>query len=853
MMTITRTTPLFRTAWRRVRRRPFQYVLFILGVAIGVAMMVSIDLAGQSASRAFQLSTNAVTGRATHRLVADEGGLDESLYTHLRVAQGLTPAAPVVEGYVQAAELGGQPLRLMGIDLFAEPPFRSYFGASNDGPGDFTSFLAEPNTIVLSQPWAQQYGLALGDEVTISVRGQRTPMRLVGLLQPANDVDRRALSSLLFTDIANAQEILGMHGRLSHIDLILNDAQAAALAPTLPPGVRLETASARSNTIQQMTAAFELNLTALSLLALVVGMFLIYNTVSFSVVQRRPLFGILRSLGVTGDQLLRLILTEAAVLSLIGSLLGLALGVLLGRGMVRLVTQTINDLYFVLNVQDVTIPAGSLLRGLILGMLAALAASALPAWEAMQTTPATIMRRSTLESKTRRLLPWLVMGWALLLVTGFLLLQISTSLMPAFAGLFAILFGFTLLTPPITAVLMPAITPVTHRLLGVLGRMAPRDIARSLSRTSIAIAALMVAVSVIVGVSIMIGSFRNTVALWLDDTLVADIFLSPPRLTNSDGGGILAADVVATAVAHPGIAGAVSARELTVTLPQFNQLAGLIAVDGDVSNGRRQYVWRAGSVDDIWAQLAAGDGVFITEPLFLKENLPLPPPPITLSTPSGERTFPVLAITYDYTSDQGRVYLHRQIYRDLWGDDTISTMGLFVTPGQSVEAVVASLQEALNGRNDVIVQSNKSVRDSALVIFDRTFAITAALRLLAVVVAFIGVLSALMSLQLERTRELGMLRAMGMTVRQLWGLTLLETGLMGGLAGLMALPTGYVLAWILIAIINVRSFGWTLQMTLNPAYFGQALAIALAAALLAGLYPAYQLGQMVIATAVRQE
>lgn len=853
MMTITRTTPLFRTAWRRVRRRPFQYILFILGVAIGVAMMVSIDLAGQSASRAFQLSTNAVTGRTTHRLVTDEAGLDENLYTHLRVVQGLAPAAPVVEGYVLAAELGSQPLRLMGIDLFAEPPFRSYFAPPDSGTGDFTPFLAEPNTLVLSQPWAQQYGLALGDEVTISVQGQPTPMRIVGLLQPANDTDRRALSGLLLTDIANAQQILGMHGRLSHIDLMLSDAQAATLAPTLPPGVHLETAAARSHTIQQMTAAFELNLTALSLLALVVGMFLIYNTVSFSVVQRRPLFGILRSLGVTGDQLLRLILTEAAVLSLIGSLLGLVLGVVLGQGMVRLVTQTINDLYFVLNVQDVTIPAVSLVRGLILGVLAALAASALPAWEAMQTTPATIMRRSTLESKTRRLLPWLTVGWAVLMMTGLLLLQMSTSLIPAFAGLFAILFGFALLTPPVTAVLMPAIAPITHRLLGVLGRMAPRDIARSLSRTSIAIAALMVAVSVVVGVSIMIGSFRNTVTLWLNDTLVADIFLSPPRLTNSDGGGTLAADVAATAVAHPGIASAVSARELTVTLPQFNQLAGLIAVDGDVSNGRRQYVWRADSVDDIWARLAAGEGVFITEPLFLKEQLPLPPPPITLSTPSGERTFPVLAITYDYTTDQGRVYLHRQTYRDLWGDDTISTMGLFVTPGQPVDAVVASLQEALHGRTDVIVQSNKSVRDSALVIFDRTFAITAALRLLAVVVAFIGVLSALMSLQLERARELGVLRATGMTVRQLWGLTLLETGLMGGLAGLMALPTGYVLAWILIAIINVRSFGWTLQMTLNPAYFGQALAIALAAALLAGLYPAYQLGQMVIATAVRQE
>ncbi len=849
--------PLYRTAYRRLRRRPFQTILFILGVAIGVAMMVSIDLASESASRAFQLSTNAITGKASHRLVGG-GSLDEALYTRLRVAQGIAPAAPVVEGYVLATELDNQLMRLVGIDLFAEPPFRDYFGAPGQAAGSVASdglaaFLAEPNTVVLSQPLAARYGLGLGDVVTITVNGRATPLRIVGLLAPSSEVNRRALSSLLFTDIANAQEILDMHGRLSHIDLILTEAQVAALTPTLPPGVRLETAAARSNTIQQMTAAFELNLTALSLLALVVGMFLIYNTVSFSVVQRRPLFGILRSLGVTGGQLLRLILMEAAVLSLIGGLLGLVAGVILGRGMVRLVTQTINDLYFALNVQDVTIPWGSLILGLVLGMSAALFASLLPAWEAMQTSPATVLRRSTLESKTRRLLPWLLLGWLVMVGIGALLLRIPGSLITAFAGLFAILFGFALLTPPLTAVLMPLITPLTTRLFGVLGRMAPRDITRSLSRTSIAIAALMVAVSVIVGVSVMIGSFRNTVDVWLNDTLQADIFLSTPRLTNSEIGGVLAADVRDTAVNTPGIAWAVTARELPITLPDYALAADLIAVDGDVSNGNRRYLWLAGDRPTAWEKLLAGEGIFITEPLLQRENLGLPPPPITIATPAGERTFPVLAVTYDYTTDQGRVYMGQSLYRELWDDATISTMGLFVTEGTDVDAVVAAIQARFNGRSDLTIQSNQRVRAGALEIFDRTFAITAALRLLAVVVAFIGILSALMSLQLERAREWGVLRATGMTVRQLWGLTLLETGLMGSLAGLLALPTGYVLAWILIYVINVRSFGWTLQMNLNPVYFAQAFAVALTAALLAGVYPAFRLGQMVVATAVREE
>lgn len=848
--------PLWRTAWRRVMRRPFQYILFILGVALGVAMTVSIDLANGSASRAFQLSTDAITGKATHRIVGTATGLDEELYRRLRVEQGVSPAAPVVEGYVLAQELGAQPMRLVGIDPFAEPPFRTYFGGEqSEGVAGIIPFLARPRTVILSQPVAQEYGLDLGDELTLALAGGEIGVEVVGLLQPADDINRRALDNLLFTDIATAQEMLGMIGRLSHVDLIVEDeGELDVIAASLPEGVSIEPASSRSNTVQQMTAAFELNLTALSLLALVVGMFLIYNTVTFSVVQRRPLFGVLRCLGVTGSQLFRLILTEAAVLGLIGSLLGLGLGVLLGQAMVGLVTQTINDFYFVVSVRQVDVPPLSLVRGLLIGVLAAVFAAAIPAREAMRTAPQTTLRRSSLESKTRRLLPWLVLAWFLLSALGtFLLWLQGVSLVVAFGGLFAVLIGFALLTPPVTAVLMRFFTPLGQWLMGALGRMAPRDIVRSLSRTSVAIAALMVAVSVIIGVSIMIGSFRLTVAQWLNDTLRADVFLSPPSLTSGRVDSPLPPDVVETARTWPGVDYAVTARSVSVPLSALDRNVSLVAVSGDVSDGQRTYAWIDGQRADLWQRLEAGEGIMISEPLVLKENLPIPPDPITLMTASGPRDFPVLAVYYDYSSDQGAILMDHELYQEWWQDEGISTMALFVEPGRSAEAVTAALRSQFSGRQDVIVQSNQAVRTSALEIFDRTFAITTALRLLAVVVAFIGVLSALMSLQLERTRELGVLRATGMTVRQLWQLIFLETGLMGGVAGLLAMPTGFVLAWILIYVINVRSFGWTLRMHLEPGYFLQAFLVALVAALLAGIYPMLRLGRMVIATAIRQE
>lgn len=880
--------PLWRLALRRIRRRPFQYVLFILGIAIGVAMMVSIDLANGSAQRAFELSTDAIAGRTTHRIEAiSPVGIDESLYRELRTELGYTRSAPIVEGYVVAEDLDRQPMRLVGVDFFAEAPFRSYLSGDSERGSDDTSggnpgsdasasgqgidaliaFLTEPNTVILAQDTAVQYGVQVGDQLQLTLSGQPLMARVVGILQPANGLTRDALSNVLFTDIASAQDALGMQGHLSHIDLIADtEADLAPIRAILPDGIKLETAQAQKNAVQQMTAAFELNLTALSLLALVVGMFLIYNTVTFSVIQRRSLFGTLRCLGVTQGQLFQLILGESLVLSILGSILGLGLGVILGRSIVGLITQSINDFYFVVYVRDISLSPLTLIKGMVIGIFAALFASLIPALEAMRTSPNSSLKRSTLEGKVKQILPWLVFAWGLFTIGGIGLLSLKNGgLVIAFSGLFAILLAAALLTPPLTALLMQGLSPVLNRLIGMLGKMAPRDITRSLSRTSIAIASLMVAVSVIVGVSVMVGSFRTTVVQWLGQTLQADIYVTPPSTTANRVLGSIDPSVIEDAYTWPEIDRIVTYNDTELTVLAFNRDAGdtpersvnrsakLVSADGDVSDGQRPYAWIRDDVNDPWPQLDAGDGVIISEALMLRAGVSDPPKTVTLESPQGPITFPVVAVFYDYSSDRGAVLLDNDSYLEIWQDPSISSLGLFVKPGISVDDVVAHLRETFKGRQDLVVQSNRNLRQGSLEIFDRTFAITGALRLLAVVVAFIGVLSALMSLQLERTRELGILRANGMTPLQMWQLTLLETGIMGSLAGFFAMPLGYVLAWILIYVINVRSFGWTLQMQLEPGYFWQAWIVAVVAALLAGIYPAWRLGKMAVATAIREE
>jgi putative ABC transport system permease protein len=874
---VVRNGPLWRLAARRWRRRPLQYLLCILGIALGVAMLVSIDLASGAAQRAFSLSTDAITGRTTHRLVAiGPGGVPDATFVALRRRFPEIPAAPVIEAYGRAEELDGELLRLVGVDLFSEAPFRGLFGGDGDGDVDgeggrtggggrgFVPFLTEPGTAVIAADTAARYGLHPGaadasGTLHLDLAGRTSALRLVGSVSSDAALERRGLESLLLVDIATAQELLAPTGvapapALGHIDLILEDAaQEEAIRSWLPAGLKLQTADARGNAVQQMTAAFELNLTAMSLLAMVVGIFLIYNTVTFSVVQRRGLFGVLRCLGVTRGQLFTLILGEAALFSLVGSLLGLALGVVLGRSVVGLITQTINDFYFVVSVRQISLSGFTLAKGMVVGVASALVASALPAWEAMATPPQMTLQRSSLEAGWQRLLPWFLPAALLSGGLGVLLLRWdSRGLVSAFAGLFALLMGAALLMPPALAAVMGGLGRAGGG-FGVVARLAPRDILRSLSRTAVAVAALMVAVSVIVGLSIMIGSFRGTVVTWLDQTLQADLFVSPPSTTANRVLGKVDPSVVAAIAGRSDLRALVTYNSFDVRLLDQDRDVTLIAAGGDVSAGRRPYAWIRAGVDDPFAALAARHGVILSEAVYLRDGRGAIPEQVRLETPAGERSFPVVAVFYDYSSDRGSILMDRSWVAELWHDDQVASLGLFLAPGVQPEAVAADLREGFGSRQSLLVQTNGALRRGSLEIFDRTFAITGALQLLTVLVAFIGILSTLMSLQLERGREFAVLRAGGMTPHQLGRLTLLETGLMGLLAGTCSMPLGYVLAWVLVHVINVRSFGWTLQIALEPRFFLQSLLVAVGAALMAGLYPALRLGRMNISEALRQE
>jgi putative ABC transport system permease protein len=514
---------------------------------------------------------------------------------------------------------------------------------------------------------------------------------------------------------------------------------------------------------------------------------------------------------------------------------------MMGRGAVNLVTQTINDLFFVVTVSDVPILPSSLIKGSIMGIGATVLTAAFPAWEAASVPPNSAITRSGIEIKAQRVIRIVTVAGLFVSLTGLGILLIGyTNLWVSFLGTFAIVLGLAMLTPKITIWMMQVAAFFTTWLWGVLGRLAPREVVNAISRTSIAVAALMIALAVTIGVSLMVSSFRTTVDTWMNQILHGDICVSVPGANSSQPNSPLNPEVIETLQNWPGVA-RVDLLQTAVVDSPYGPVQ--ISANNNPNDGLEQLYAAADYSPEQMREAMESGSILVSEPLVNRLNLPLRNGELTLYTDVGLRTFPIAGVYYDYASSQGSAIFSMDVYQKFWGDKEIVAAAVVLEPGQDIQSNTDELKTALSGFQNLLVRPNQALRRDTLEIFDRTFAITSALHMMTTLVAFVGILSAMMSLQLEKQRQLGIMKAIGLTARQVWGLVALETGLLGAVAGMFAMPTGFILALILVYIINRRSFGWTLQLDLSIEPFIWALIISVLATLLAGLYPAIRIIQ----------
>jgi putative ABC transport system permease protein len=817
---------LARSSWRFFTRHPWQLWLTLLSIALGTAVMIAVDLANHSAAQSFQRSVNALSSPMTHEITAMRGRIPDGFYQKLRIQWGYRFSQPQVEVAVTA---NGLHYTVLGIDPLAVSLPEN--GMASLDSAQVTQLLTDEHAVIA----AQQSGLKMGQDL-ISGEQHFKVVALVDL--PRND--------LVLTDIATAQ---GKSTGLSQIQLKLSETEAAQLQTLLTPDLKLESFAQQQNVFGQMTQAFSTNLLAMSLLAMLVGAFLVYNTMTFSVLQRRSSFAIARMVGVTAGQLFRHLLLEAFILGSIGSLFGVLLGVLLGQGLLVLVTQTISDLYVTVQPTDLLITPSLALKGVSITLLAVLLATLAPAFEAARVSPVQVQRQSSLERSNQSLSGKLALAGVVLVLTSWLVIKVSgQQLVLGFVGLFLLILGYSLVVPwvlrKVLAYLQRGLQFIAKP--SVLLPIALRGVEASLSRTSLAIIALTVAVSATVGVSMMIGSFRASVSDWLELTLPSDLYISAISEDGSRVEGNLNPQWLARVQQLPQLSNVSLGRSVRLTVEGM-PLPTLVLQPGQQSQRGFEFLQ---ATEQTWAQFLKGEGVLVSEPFAYHHQHKLGDR-IQFNTETvGTVALPILGVFRDYSATQGMLVLPRSLYEHYWLDHGISSIGLSFAKGVDSTAIKQQLKTWATELNPeqqaLVIRSNVEIRQNSLKVFDRTFAITQVLRVLVLIVAFVGVFSALMALFLEKGREFAILRATGFTPKQLQGLVLGQAALLGLLAGILALPLGWLMSLVLIDIINQRSFGWTMHSYFFASIPLQALLLAIFAALLASLYPIKRLGQLSI-------
>jgi len=587
-----------------------------------------------------------------------------------------------------------------------------------------------------------------------------------------------------------------------------------------------------------MLAAFRWNLRLLSYISLIVGAFLIYNTIAISVVRRRGEIGIVRAIGAGRLAISLAFLGEAAGIGLVGALMGVPIGRVLASGAVKLMGLTVQALYVSSRPGSIEVTPAIVLLGLLIGLGVAVASAWGPAREAMRIAPVDAMaigRREYMArvDKTRDLI---VSG--ILAATALLCSRIPPVAGRPIFGYLATLFligAGAYVIPSLVSFLSNATSATLGKLFGVEALLASRSLVGSLGRTSVLVGALSTAVAMMTAVGIMVGSFRQTVVKWMETQLPADLYLRPAGEAAADRHPTISLDLVGRISQLPGVSAVERLRVYEISLDgKPVELAWLDL--GVLREYRRSDFLSGRPANEVLSELRGTNAVIVSEPFTYKHGKKAGDS-VTLPLGASEASFRITDVFYDYGNERGAILMDRETMLRYLPDPLPSNIAIYVQRGVDPEVVKQEIFQAAADHR-ILIFSDRDLRREAMRIFDRTFAITYALEAIAILVAVMGVAGALMALVIDRRRELGLLRFLGASAFQIRKMILTEAGLLGLLANLAGFVVGYFLSLVLVFVINKQSFGWTIRFHWPVAVLVGALTVVYAATVLAGLYPA---------------
>ncbi len=793
--------------------------LSIIGVALGIGLFIGVKVASDRAIASFEAEIKGMNPEVNYEIL-DISGLDfnEKVYGDvLRIEENSFPVLKVkglLKGKKEAIDINGidiiKSLRFLNIDIKQSHGLEEFF---TDSKG-----------VIVTKILADRYALHTHDIMTVSVYDKEYSLKIVAIM--GTEI---LTPNTIIMDIGNFQDYFKKYGYLSRIDLATNEKRAEEIRKILPLNLSIEKKGDLIRNQKSVIASFKYNLQFVSLIAILVGMFLLYNTIFISVVKRRTEIGILRSLGSDKKTIVMLFTAHGILLGLIGSLLGILLGQVIAYFSVIAVQRTVSTMYSAISISDYMITLSGALKSLLLGLFVSFVASVIPSFEASKIRPHETSREGSFEGRYRKHLKLVTLLGFFFICAGSLLSYIEYHRVPytfpylSYGGILLIIFGFTCVSPSHLILMLSVLKRPTEKIFKAMGKITIGDMQGSVYRFSIALMSVAITSALIVALLTLIFSFRISLKKWIENTINADVYIKPLSCTSNYCFQPLSDELI-TAIEHfPQVAGVDRYRVLQVEVFGRKIITGF----GDTGLSRQLVKSRYFNAanEERLKELETGRNVAISEYLGMKYGLKRGDT-IELQTPRGKQPFMVTDIFSSYSTTSGFMYLDRRWLKEYWGLDDATQVSVYVEKKVDVAVFIQRLRENFSNTYSVDIMNNQQLRQKIMTIFDRSFSITYAIELIAIVVSLIGVINTLLVLVFEKKREISTLRYLGMNWKQLRDNLILSAGITGISGTILGLAMGYMMSLIFIHVVNRISFGWEIEFRI-PLFYLSLLTIGL--------------------------
>jgi putative ABC transport system permease protein len=837
-------------SWPYFRRHVLRTMLTVAGIVLGVAVFVGMHTANQTVLDGFSRTVDRIAGKTEIQITAGETGFDEEILDKVQSASTVRVAVPVIEAVVETKLQGQGNLLVLGIDMTGDRSLRDYDLESGEDAviDDPLVFLAQPDSLILSKEFADKNHITVGNRLPLGTAEGEKRFTVRGVMK-SSALTSAFGGNLAVMDIYAAQKMFGRGRTFDRIDLAVTPGRTIVecereLQTMLGPGFQIEPPSGRGQQFEAMLAAYSMMVNISSAFALFIGMFIIYNSFAIAVTQRRSEIGILRALGATRRQIRWLFLGESAVTGLIGSIGGVAFGVLIARGIAASIGALISDTYGQAQSTTEALATDPTLLGvaLVVGIVTSLIAAAIPARNAARVDPVQALQKgkyqvlSAGESRLRAMLA-AVLGAAAL--ACLLIPELTTGAPGGSRVLFYVGFALVivvalLLSPLLSLALAKAIRPALKWLRPVEGVLAADSLIQSPRRTSASVAALMLSLTLVVAFAGMARASYDSLIGWMHTALNPDLFIMPSQsivVRTIRFPGAMGPEIGAI----PGVERVQMVRDARIVFRKTPIM--LVAVEADSIGQTAQLPPVAGNADEMYRKAAEGEGLIVADNLALLQHLSLGDM-LEIPAPNGLIRLPVVGIIVDYSDQQGTIFMDRRLFVKYWSDDSVNVMRVYLKPGTSMPEVRQRILEKYAGQRQVFVLTNAELKAYILKVTDQWFSLTSIQIAVAVLVAILGIVNTLTVSITDRRRELGVLQAVGglqgQIRRTIWleALSIAVIGLTLGFA-LGAINLYYILQMVRYDIAGMRldyEYPYPTMLALVP--------VMLAAAFVAAIWPA---------------